>query len=94
MPLIVSLPKAVKTKAEMTQLLKTFKVDILDGDYDEYNEETVLAAKEMHIPIWADIQSSDEGSERWDKAIILGLAGLQTDHPGKLIEYLKLKGIR
>jgi glycerophosphoryl diester phosphodiesterase len=94
MPLIVSLPKAVKTKPEMMQLLKTFKVDVLDGNYDEYNEETVLAAKEMNIPIWADIQSSDEGSERWDKAIILGLAGLQTDHPEKLIDYLQQKGVR
>jgi glycerophosphoryl diester phosphodiesterase len=94
MPLIVSLPKAVKTKPEMTQLLKTFTVDVLDGNYDEYNEETVLAAKEMHIPVWADIQSSDEGANRWDKALKLGLAGLQTDHPGKLIEYLKLKGLR
>ena len=45
-PLMISLPKAIKTKAEMVQLLETFNIDILDGDYTEYNTETVLAAKE------------------------------------------------
>jgi len=94
MPLMVSLPKAIKTKQEMIQLLNFLKIDVLDGDYDEYNGETVLAAKEKHVPVWADIQSADEGADRWDKVLALGLEGLQTNHPEALIEYLKKKEIR
>jgi glycerophosphoryl diester phosphodiesterase len=94
MPLMISLPKAIKTKEEMTELLDSLKIDILDGNFDEYNAATVLAAKEKNVPIWADIQSKDENAERWDKALLLKLQGLQTDHPGALIEYLKLKGVR
>lgn len=94
MPLMISLPQKIKTKQEMIQLLNTYKVDVLDGSYDEYNAETVLAAKEKNIPIWADIQSGDEGADCWEKALLLGLKGLQSDHPKALIEYLTKKGIR
>ncbi|MGG9961827.1 glycerophosphodiester phosphodiesterase family protein [Ferruginibacter sp. SUN106] len=94
MPLMISLPSQIKTKHEMYALLDSLQIDILDGNFDEYNIATVLAAKEKNIPIWADIQSKDENAERWDRALVLGLAGLQTDHPAALIGYLKLKGMR
>ena len=94
MPLMISLPRAVKTRAEMLQVLNTFDIDILDGDYTEYNLETVLAAKEKKVPIWADIQSADESATQWNAALALGLAGLQTDHPKTLIEFLIKKGMR
>lgn len=93
MPLMISLPKEIKTGQEMIQLLNDYKADVLDGSYEEYNAATVLAAKEKNIPIWADIQSGDENT-RWEKALSLGLEGLQTDHPKALIEYLTKKGIR
>ena len=41
-----------------------------------------------------DIQSSNEGSQQWDKATDLGIMALQTDHPSSLIAYLKDKKIR
>lgn len=94
MPLMISLPKEVKTKKEMFQLLDDINIDILDGNYSEYNSETVAAAKEKNIPIWADIQSKDEGPENWKVALALGLSGLQTDHPKALIDYLVKKGKR
>ncbi|MEP7111367.1 MAG: glycerophosphodiester phosphodiesterase family protein [Ferruginibacter sp.] len=94
MPLMVSLPKAIKTKQDMNTLLDFLKIDVVDGYYDEYNAETVLAAKEKKVPVWADIQSADEGIIRWDKALALGLGGLQTDHPKALTDYLKTKGSR
>lgn len=94
MPLMISLPKAIKTKAEMVQLLETFNIDILDGDYTEYNTETVLAAKEKKVPVWADIQSPDEGPDQWNAVLTMGLAGLQSDHPKALIDFLIARGIR
>ena len=94
MPLMISLPEKVNTKEALFQALDKYKVDLLDGNYSEYNVETVAAAKEKNTPIWADIQSVDENPILWDKAINLSLQGLQTDHPKALIEYLKKKGIR
>jgi glycerophosphoryl diester phosphodiesterase len=94
MPLMISLPRAVKTAAEMNEVLHTFDIDILDGNYTEYNPETVRAATEKQIPIWADIQSAKEGPTQWLVALKLGLAGLQTDHPKQLIDFLTKKGMR
>jgi len=93
-PLMISLPGKVKTKEALFQVLDKYQTDLLDGNYNEYNVETVAAAKEKNIPIWADIQSIDENAILWDKAINLSLQGLQTDHPKALIDYLKKKGIR
>jgi glycerophosphoryl diester phosphodiesterase len=93
-PLMISLPGKVKTKEALFQVLEKYQTDLLDGNYNEYNVETVAAAKEKNIPIWADIQSIDENAILWDKAINLSLQGLQTDHPKALIDYLKKKGIR
>ena len=60
----------------------------------EYNAETVAAATEKHIPIWADVQAATEAEDKWKAALALGLAGLQTNHPKQLIRYLIEKGIR
>ena len=94
MPLMISLPREIKTKKEMFKLLDEINIDILDGSYSEYNSETVAAAKEKNIPIWADIQAKDEGADNWKAALKLGLNGLQTDHPKALIDFLIKKGIR
>jgi glycerophosphoryl diester phosphodiesterase len=94
MPLMISLPKPVKTKPEMLQLLEAFNIDILDGDYAEYNAETVQAAKEKKVPVWADIRSQDEGPRQWNTALVIGITGLQTDHPKALIDFLIAKALR
>ena len=94
MPLMISLPKNTNTQMALNKVLDKFPVDLLDGNFSEYNSETVESAKEKNIPIWADIQSVDENPILWDKALALALDGLQTDHPKALIHYLKKKGLR
>ena len=93
MPLMISLPKTVTTTAQMDSVLLKYPVDILDGNYSEYNAVTVAAAKQKGIQIWADIQGINEANN-WEKALLLGLVGLQTDHPKALIEFLKAKALR
>jgi glycerophosphoryl diester phosphodiesterase len=94
MSLMVSLPEKVSSADEMDNLLEGLQTDILDGSYDEYTAETVLAAGKKGVPVWADIQSPNESPTEWDKALALKLAGLQTDHPSALVEYLIKKGSR
>ncbi len=94
MPLMISLPKKITTSKELQELVSQFKIDILDGDYSDYNLEVVIAAKNLGIPIWADIQSKEEGPSQWDSALKIGLKGLQTDHPKAIMDYLKLQGLK
>ena len=92
-PLMISLPKKTDTPELLNAVLNRYPIDLLDGNYDEYNESTVKAAKQKKIPIWADIQNADSETF-WNKALELGLDGLQTDHPKALLDFLRSKGKR
>jgi len=89
MPLIVSLNAKVKDSIEMFKYLSSVNIDILDGNWNEYTQETVQAALSKGVPVWADMQAAVEGEAYWNKGIELGLLGIQTDHPKELIQYLK-----
>ena len=94
MPLMLSLPDSVKTVTGMEDFISKYQPDILDGSYKQYNADMVKLAESKHIPVWPDIQSAGEGPADWDKALTVGLSGLQTDHPAALVKYLKGKGLR
>lgn len=94
MPLIISLPDEINTAISLRNFLNTISIDILDGNAGSYNSEIVAAATEKNIPVWADIQADIETEDMWNTALSLGLAGLQTNHPKALIDFLIKKGIR
>ena len=94
MPLVMSLPGPVNTKAAIVQLLATFNIDILGGRYTKYNAEKVRTAAEKKVPVWGDAATETENSADWKSALAAGLTGLQTDHPGDLIKFLIARGIR
>ncbi|HVM86733.1 MAG TPA: glycerophosphodiester phosphodiesterase family protein [Puia sp.] len=94
MPLMVSLTDDIKSETALKTFLAKNPVELLDGDYTDYNEATLSAAKQLGISVWPDIQSAEE-DKNWDKAIQFGFTeGLQTDHPQALIAYLRKKGLR
>lgn len=93
-PLMVSLPDNVQNKTSLEKFTTQYTFDILDGNFQQYNIELVKTALELNKPIWADIQSSNEGVADWNKAIGLGIKALQTDHPSSLITFLKEIKIR
>jgi len=89
MPLILSLNTKVKDSTEMFKYLSNVNIDILDGNWNEYTQETVRASLSKGVPVWADMQAAIEYEAYWNKGIELGLSGIQTDHPKELIQYLK-----
>ena len=89
MPLILSLNTKVKDSTEMFKYLSNVNIDILDGNWNEYTQETVRASLSKGVPVWADMQAAIEDEAYWNKGIELGLSGIQTDHPKELIQYLK-----
>ena len=94
MPLMVSLPDSVNNTDKLKAFSNEFKPDILDGNYNGYTMEMIQFANGSLLPVWPDAQSASEGPKDWDKAIALGLKGLQTDHVPQLIAYLKSKRLR
>ena len=93
-PLMISLPDTIKTKAAMYQLIDAFNIDVLEANYTTGNTEIISAAKEKGIPVWADVQSKSEGADEWHKALKLGFTGLSTNHVKELIHFLVENGNR
>jgi len=94
MPLMVSLPGSIKSADSLGAFINRYHPDILDGNYDEYTEEMIKAAVAAGCVVLPDIRRPGENAALWDKAIQKGLKGLQTDHPGDLVSYLKEKQLR
>jgi len=92
-PLILSLPKEVKTPDQLALFLQKYPAEVLDGNFNAYSPEMVTRAKALGVRVWPDIQSSNE-MINWPKALATGFDGLQTDHPQALIQWLTDKGKR
>lgn len=94
MPLMCSLPDTVKNGKSLEYFLDKIKLSVLDGSIEDYDTATLYVAAKKGVSVWPDVQSPDEGPAIWDKALSMGIKGMQTDHPEKLIGYLKEKGLR
>jgi len=93
-PLMVSLPGPIKDAATLNAFLDSAHIDIIDGDYDQYNAEMVKAAAEKRVMVFPDIQRPGESPAIWNKAISIGIKALQTDHPKEIISYLVSQKLR
>ena len=91
LPLMTSLPDQYRVDKGLENFLKKMDVQILDN---LQTPELVQEAKNLGVAVWLDVQSPLEGPARWEATLQKGVAGLQTDHPEALIEYLKLHKIR
>jgi glycerophosphoryl diester phosphodiesterase len=54
----------------------------------------VKAADEQGYVVLPDMEGPNESPAFWDKALLKGFSGVQTDHPEELIDYLKEKHSR
>lgn len=94
MPLMLSMPDSVKDAGAMKKFIDAYHPDVLDGNYNTYTTSMLEFAASLNLPVWPDAQGPLEGPQVWDKAVALGLKGLQTDNPPVLIKYLEGKGLR
>ncbi len=89
-PLMASLPENMNI-SQLNNFLDKKHLDVVD------NADNVDLVNLMHkrkIAVWLDVQSDDEGPTKWEQALKLGVDGLQTNHPQKLIKYLEDQGLR
>jgi glycerophosphoryl diester phosphodiesterase len=94
MPLMVSLPGTIRDTAALNAFLNKAHPEILDGNYSQYTEDMIKAANEQGYVVLPDIEGPNENPAFWDKALLKGFSGVQTDHPEELIDYLKGKHSR
>lgn len=89
-PLMASLPEKMSLH-QLDSLLNKKEINIVDNAYDP---EEIKFLHQKGIAIWLDVESEYEDSVTWKKMLSINADGLQTDHPKRLIQYLKKKNLR
>lgn len=90
-PLITSAIEQVKNKDELAFFLSQGSIEVLDNIREK---DMVATANDYKVAVWLDVESSSEEEPTWKQAMELGIQGIQTDHPGALVSYLKKNKLR
>lgn len=91
MPLMSSLPDDAQTPAQMEQFLDAYSFAVLDNITDS---TLMTVARRRRISVWLDAQSPNEGPDAWNAVLEKKVQGMQSDHPGALVRYLREHRLR
>jgi len=93
-PLISSVPGDKKDSTHMRKFLEAYQVSVIDGSPGDYDEAMLAVIRSCHVKVWLDVQNKDERPEYWMPILKTGVDGMQSDHPGELVRFLKSIGRR
>lgn len=72
----------------LPNVLKRFSPRVVATSFDQTTAELVAACHAAGAIVVMD----DDGPESWEKAVAMGVDGIQTDHPAELISFLRERG--
>jgi len=73
-------------------LIETLGLKIAAFDVSDFNDSTIAVARAANVRIFVDRLGAADNPASWQDAIERGAAGIQTDHPAELVQYLRSKG--
>jgi glycerophosphoryl diester phosphodiesterase len=89
-PVMPGLPDHYRRPGGIAEFLKVLHAEVTDGDTADYTADLVREAQAAGVKVYVDcLGPSNDNPAGWQKALDLGVDGIQTDHPDQLIAYLK-----
>jgi glycerophosphoryl diester phosphodiesterase len=70
-------------------MVRAMQPQVLAFDANDFKDPVIAVAKEASAKIFVDRLGDADNPETWQKAIDLGAAGIQTNRPGDLAQWLK-----
>ncbi len=89
LPVMISVPEQYRHEADLPDLVKLLGVEILDGHFLEWTAPLVVAAHRAGAKVYVDNLGVGDNEEGYRHAIDMGVDGIQTDHPDKLLTFLR-----
>ena len=80
--------------ATLEKLLGELKPRVAAFDAGDFRDDAIMVAKRAGVEIYVDRLGSADNPAAWQDAIDRGAAGIQTDRPAELVEYLRLHKMR
>lgn len=88
------MPSHPGSAEKIAQLCGDLKPETLDGHVRDWTAEQARAAHAAGAQIWVDNLGINDNETGFQKSINLGVDAIQTDHPAKLLKFLKREGYR
>jgi len=88
-PVMPSLPGRYRIPDGIVEFEKTLHAEVLDGNLREWTRELVDQAHAAGVKVYVDNLGENDNPAGFRKAIEMGVDGIQTDYPDRLINYLK-----
>ena len=90
--LMATAPDDVRTPKQMRDFVTKFQLSALDGPLT-LTKEQIAVVTEMGVVFIPDTLTLTEGPEIWSDVIARGAAGIQTDRPTALLDFLRKRGM-
>ncbi len=90
-PKMKLMPEA-RNPAALRGLIDSLALKVAAFDASDFNDETIRVAREAGVAIYVDRLGAADNPSGWQDAVDRGAAGIQTDHPAALVQFLKSKG--
>jgi glycerophosphoryl diester phosphodiesterase len=92
-PLISTVLADTKNADEVNKFLQEYSISAIDGSPGDYDKSMMSLIQGANVKIWLDVQDKNENAAYWSAILETKIDGMQTDHPGDLIKFLKEKGL-
>ncbi len=90
-PDLLLLPEAFSVE-NVGKIAAAWKPRVIAFDARDFFDPVVAAALAAKAEIWVDRLGAQDQPRYWQDAIDRGAAGIQTDHPKELVEFLRQQG--
>lgn len=85
------MPEA-RNPATLRSLIDSLALKVAAFDASDFSDESIRVARDAHVEIYVDRLGAADNPSAWQDAVDRGAAGIQTDHPAELVQFLKSKG--
>ena len=76
----------------LSDLVASLGLRVAAFDARDWNPATIAVARKAGIDLYVDRLGADDNAASWQAAVDSGATGIQTDHPGELVRFLRERG--
>jgi glycerophosphoryl diester phosphodiesterase len=88
-PVMPSLPSQFRKPGGVAEFEADCPTEILDGHIREWTADLAAQAHALGVKVYVDIMGPADNAEGYAKALAMGVDGIQTDYPDRLVEFLR-----
>ena len=88
-PVMPSLPRQYRKPGGVAEFEKALPAEVVDGNLVEWTKELVEECHALGVKVYVDNLGPNDNRAGFQKAMDMGVDGIQTDFPDQLLAFLK-----